>query len=94
MDAPSPGKDMQEKKFNLVLNEKNYNLIFSYTKNDLRIKCEDLDEKEIYSQSLSYESITKNNRYFLMCETIFDIMNELSDLVSDNKVLFQKILLI
>ena len=94
MDAPSPGKDMQEKKFNLVLNGKNYNLIFSYTKNDLIIKCEDLDEKEIYSQSLSYETITKDNRYFLMCETIFDIMNELSDLVSDIKFLFQKILLI
>ena len=90
MDAPSPGKDMQEKKFNLVLNEKNYNLIFSYTKNDLIIKCEDLDEKEIYSQSLSYESITNDNRYFLMCETIFDIMNELSDLVSDNKVSISK----
>ena len=85
---------MLEKKFNLVLNEKNYNLIFSSTKNDLIIKCEDLDEKEIYSQSLSYESITKDNRYFLMCETIFDIMNELSDLVSDIKFLFQKILLI
>ena len=85
---------MLEKKFNLVLNEKNYNLIFSYTTNDLIIKCEDLDEKEIYSQSLSSESITKNNRYFLMCETIFDIMNELSDLVSDIKFLFQKILLI
>ena len=90
MDAPSPGKDMQEKKFNLVLNEKNYNLIFSYTKNDLIIKCEDLDEKEIYSQSLSYESITKDSRYFLMCDTIFDIMNELSDLVSDNKVSISK----
>ena len=85
MEAPTPDNN-QEKKINFSLNDKKYNIVFSSSKNDLRISCEVLEINKIFENIFSYETITNINRYFLMYESIIDIMNELYDLIKDNQI--------
>ena len=85
MEEPTPNNN-QEKNINFTLNDKKYNIVFSSSKNDLRISCEVLEINKIFENIFSYETITNINRYFLMYESIIDIMNELYNLIKDNKI--------
>ena len=85
MEAPIPTNE-KEKNINFTLNDKKYNIVFSSSKNDLRISCEVLEINKIFENIFSYETITNINRYFLMYESIIDIMNELYDLIKDNQI--------
>ena len=85
MEAPIPTNE-KEKNINFTLNDKKYNIVFSTSNNNLTISCEILEIKEIFENIFSYETITNTNRYFLMYESIIDIMNELYDLIKDNQI--------
>ena len=85
MEAPIPNNE-KEKNIHFTLNDKKYNIVFSSSKNDLRISCEVLEINKIFENIFSYETITNINRYFLMYESIIDIMNELYDLIKDNQI--------
>ena len=85
MEAPIPNNE-KEKNINFTLNDEKYNIVFSASNNNLTISCEILEIKEIFENIFSYETITNTNRYFLMYESIIDIMNELYDLIKDNQI--------
>ncbi len=89
METPTPNIN-QEKSINFTFNEQKYNLIFFTSKNDLTIKCEIFEKNQIFENTFSYETITNMNRYFLMYESIIDIMNELYDFIQDNKITISK----
>ena len=89
MEAPTPNNN-QEKSINFTFNEQKYNFIFYTSKNDLTIRCEILEKNQIFENTFSYETITNINRYFLMYESIIDIMNELYDFIQDNKITISK----
>ena len=65
MEEPTPNNN-QEKNINFTLNDKKYNIVFSSSKNDLRISCEVLEINKIFENIFSYETITNINRYFLI----------------------------
>ena len=56
MEEPTPNYN-QEKNINFTLNDKKYNIIFSSSKNDLRISCEVLEINKIFENTFSYETI-------------------------------------
>ena len=89
METPTPNIN-QEKSINFTFNEQKYNFIFYTSKNDLTIRCEILEKNQIFENTFSYETITNINRYFLMYESIIDIMNELYDFIQDNKITISK----
>ena len=84
MEAPKPINN-KEKKINFTFNNKKYNLIFSVVESDLKINCEIAENNQIFENIFSYENITNINRYFLMHESVIDVMDELNDLIKDNQ---------
>ena len=90
MEAPTPNTTNQQKKITFSLKDKKYNFTFSILKNDLIINCEFSEQNQIFEETFSYESITNINRYFLMYESIIDIMNELYEFIKDNQIEISK----
>ena len=76
MEAPTV-KDIQQKTIDLKIDNQKYRFTLSYGTN-LKITIDCLDKKQTYEDEFSFEEITKINRYFLMCETIKDISDEIS----------------
>ena len=81
MEAPTI-KDIQQKTIDLKIDNQKYRLTLSYGIN-LKITIECLDKKQSYENEFTSNEITKINRYFLMCETIKDINDELSSHLND-----------
>ena len=81
MEAPTI-KDIQQKTIDLKIDNQKYRLTLSYEIN-LKIIIECLDKKQSYENEFTSNEITKINRYFLMCETIKDISDELSSHLND-----------
>ena len=81
MEAPTI-KDIQQKTIDLKIDNQKYRLTLSYGIN-LKITIECLDKKQSYENEFTSNEITKINRYFLMCETIKDISDELSSHLND-----------
>ena len=89
MDAPTPNT-IQDKNIKVTFNEQKYNFSLSTSKNDLTISCEILEKNQIFENTFSYETVTNINRYFLMYESIVDIMNELYEFIKDNQIEISK----
>ncbi len=82
MEAPTVNA-IQNKKKDFKYDGHNYVLNLSYNTN-LTIRINNLDENKIYENEFSLKQLTEINRYFLMCETIKDIYEELSNLLDNN----------
>lgn len=82
MEAPTVNA-IQNKKKDFKYDRHNYVLNLSYNTN-LTIRINNLDENKIYENEFSLKQLTEINRYFLMCETIKDIYEELSNLIDNN----------
>ena len=70
-------KDIQQKTIDLKIDIQKYRFTLSYGTN-LKITIDCLDKKQSYENEFSIEEITKIIRYFLICETIKDISDEIS----------------
>ena len=81
MEAPTVN-NVQAKKIDISSNNHNYSVNLSYLSN-LKISINCIDERKIYENEFSLEQMTNINRYFLMCESIKDIFDELSSLIND-----------
>lgn len=82
MEAPTI-KDIKTKNFDFKFENKNYILTLSYNDNIIiNINC--LNENKIYENNFSFEQFSQINKFFLMCESIKDIFDELSNLINDN----------
>ena len=81
MEAPTVN-NVQVKTIDISSNNHNYSVNLSFLSN-LKISINCIDERKKYENEFSLEQITKINRYFLMCESIKDIFDELSSLIND-----------
>jgi len=91
--------NLQQKTIDLKIDNKKYKFTLSYGKN-LKITIDCLDKNQSYENEFSNNDITKINRYFLMCETIKDICDEISSHLNDqtkiefkDKILALKVIL-
>ena len=84
MEAPTVNQ-IQSKNIKINSENRDYDLTISYTIN-LTIKINCTNTKERYENQYTFEQILKLNRYFLMCESIKDIYDELSILIDNQKI--------
>ena len=90
MDAPTPSSEEQieqieKKTTNFTHENKNYILQHSLSSNNITFNIDSLDTQEIYENQYSFDEITKMNRYFLICESLKDIYDEISSLIDNKK---------
>ena len=90
MDAPTPSSEEQNdhietKTSNFSHENKNYILQHSLSSTHITFKIDSLDNQEIYENQYSFDEITKMNRYFLICESLKDIYDEISSLIDNKK---------
>ena len=87
MEAPT-AKNIKTIDFNYE--EQKISITLSYL-SKIKISLNCLNKKQIFENEFSYDEITKINRFFLMCETLKDIFDELSNLMNDKmKINFTK----
>ena len=90
MDAPAPSnEDESELTESIATNfsqeNKNYILRHSLSPTNIIFDIYSLDNQEIYEKEYSFNEIVKMNRYFLICESLKDIYDELSSLIENKK---------
>ena len=85
-EAPTPNSNdiakTTKKIIEIKCDNKKYIITLSYLTN-LKICINFLEKRQIYEDEFSFDDITKINRYFLMCESIKDIYEELSSHIND-----------
>ena len=87
MEAPT-AKNFKKIDFNYE--DQKISITLSYL-SKIKISLNCLNKRQIFENEFSYDEITKINRFFLMCETLKDIFDELSNLMNDNmKINFTK----
>ena len=79
MEAPT-AKNLKKMDFNYE--DQKISITLSYL-SKIKISLNCLNKKQIFENEFSYDEITKINRFFLMCETLKDIFDELSNLMND-----------
>ena len=90
MDAPAPSNEdeselTESNTTNFSQENKNYTLRHSLSPNCIIFDIYSLDNQEIYEKHYSFNEIVKMNRYFLICESLKDIYDELSSLIDNKK---------
>ena len=86
MDAPTPSSEEQieqieKKTTNFTHENKTYLLQYLLSSTNITFNIDSLDTQEIYENQYSFDEITKMNRYFLICESLKDIYDEISSLI-------------
>ena len=89
MDAPAPSNEdeselTESNATNFSQENKNYTLKHSLSPTNIIFDLL-LDNKEIYEKQYTFNEIVKMNRYFLICESLKDIYDELSSLIDNKK---------
>jgi len=90
MDAPAPSNEdeselTESNTTNFSQENKNYTLRHSLSPTDIIFDIYSLDNQEIYEKHYTFNEIVKMNRYFLICESLKDIYDELSSLIDNKK---------
>ena len=90
MDAPAPSNEdeselTESNTTNFSQENKNYTLRHSLSPTDIIFDIYSLDNQEIYEKHYTFNEIVKMNRYFLICESLKDIYDELSSLIANKK---------
>jgi hypothetical protein len=90
MDAPAPSNEDESEltesiETNFSQENKNYILRHSLSPTNIIFDIYSLDNQEIYEKEYSFNEIVKMNRYFLICESLKDIYDELSSLIENKK---------
>ena len=90
MDAPTPSGEEQNEKIetkttNFSYENNNYTLQYSLSSTNITFNIDSLKNQEIYENQYSFDEITKMNRYFLICESLKDIYDEISSLIDNKK---------
>ena len=81
MEAPC-AMNIPQKKLDFKFGNEKFCITLTYlTKLKISINC--LERKKVYENEFSLDEITKINRYFLMCESIKDIYDELSGHINE-----------
>jgi hypothetical protein len=87
MEIVSTIDNIKTKNIELNYNNQNFTINLSYS-TKLKISIINSIEKRItYSKEYSLEQIKDINKYFLMCETINDVIGELTNNINDNTVI-------
>lgn len=87
MDAPGPTNEEEIISRTINFNHENKNYILKYIlySSYITFNVNLVDNNEIYESQYSFDEINKMNRYFLICETLKDIYDEISSLISNKK---------
>ena len=90
MDAPAPSNEdeselTESNTTNFSQENKNYTLRHSLSPTDIIFDIYSLNNQEIYEKHYTFNEIVKMNRYFLICESLKDIYDELSSLIDNKK---------
>ena len=90
MDAPTPSSEEQidyieKKTTNFTHENKNYILQHSLSSTNIIFNIDSLDTQEVFENQYSFDEINKLNRYFLICESLKDIYDEISSLIDNKK---------
>ena len=90
MEAPAPSNEdeselSESNTTNFSQENKNYTLRHSLSPTNIIFDIYSLDNQEIYEKHYSFNEIVKMNRYFLICESLKDIYDELTSLIDNKK---------
>ena len=90
MDAPAPSNEdeselTESNTTNFIQENRNYTLRHSLSLTTIIFDIYSLDNQEIYEKQYTFNEIVKMNRYFLICESLKDIYDELSSLIDNKK---------
>ena len=87
MDAPTPSneKQIESKNVNFISCNKNYILQYKLYSAYITFSIDSIEDKEMYESNFSFDEITQMNRYFLICESIKDVYDEISSLIDNKK---------
>lgn len=83
MEIAPPVNEMKSKKIDFNYDNQNYSLNLSYLLN-IKISINCIDKRTNYYNEYSLEQIKNINKYFLMCDTINEVVDELTNNIKDN----------
>ena len=89
MDAPTPSPpneiEIESKSINFSHENKNYILKYILYSSYITFNVNSVENNETYESQYSFDEINKMNRYFLICETLKDIYDEISSIINKKK---------
>ena len=87
MNVPNPSNNnkTESKITNFIHENKNYTLKHSLNSDNLILNIYSIDNKDIYESKYSYDEIINLNRYFIICETLKDMYDEICSLIENKK---------
>ena len=88
MEAPTVTSS--QKKIKFKYEDQEISITLSYL-SKIKINLNIINKRKTFENDFSYDDITKINRFFLMCETLKDIFDELSTLINNKiKIKFEE----